>query len=175
MSRSETRRWPITRTSPSTNSHSAIAGPVIHHKKRSPTEPWVAAGINSLMSLEHTQMTAGRPKPRIANSAHSKGAEWLPPCSSTTAVLCMRNRRMGECSVSRVTGLSALGLRAALGLSGLVKHDFRALRSLLIPTVSSRKPVIHGRCSPVQNAPTFIFLSPGNVVIVKLLSGSHDN
>jgi hypothetical protein len=65
---------------------------VIHHKKRSPGEPWVAAGIETLMSLAATQMAAERPRPKITNSVQSRIGEWLTALTSKVGVLFMGKR-----------------------------------------------------------------------------------
>src|SRR2546426_2760540 len=55
--------------SATTNSHSASNPPLMFSKKRCSTEPCRAAGMKSVMSLEIAQITAGSPKPRIADSS----------------------------------------------------------------------------------------------------------
>src|SRR6266700_7923113 len=87
MSIRERRRRRKTNTTPSTNSHSAIAGPAIHHKKRSPGEPSTAAGMDSLMSFAATQMAAGRPRAKIKNSVKSRNGKWLTVISTKADVV----------------------------------------------------------------------------------------
>ena len=51
-----------------TKTHSAIAPPRIHSKKRCAGEPSIAAGMADEMSLEMIQIAAGTPRPMINDS-----------------------------------------------------------------------------------------------------------
>src|SRR5437588_13124474 len=79
---------------------------MIHHKKRSPGEPWVAAGMDSLMSFAATQMAAGRPRPKITNSVQSRTGKCLGALSSKVVGLFMGERRPNERYVSSYRALN---------------------------------------------------------------------
>ena len=51
-----------------TKTHSTIAPPKIHSKKRCAGEPCLAAGMDDEMSLEMIQVTVGTPRPMISDS-----------------------------------------------------------------------------------------------------------